>query len=665
MTAPGTTAPPGPPRGNAKVRAAVALLLALHALVALWSTAHRSTTSDEIYHVTGGYLFDTQHDFRLHPENGVLIQRLQALPAVVLGAHPPPLAGSEYWRTADLLVVSHQFFYESGNDHWPLLMGARGVTLLFSLGLCALVFAWARALGGALAGLVALALAALSPTLLAHGALATSDVPAAFALTASAGLMGWQLQRGGAGRALVSGVVFGIACVIKYSAALLIPVFLVLALVHWLHAGRKKAAARQIAASIALHAAAALAVIWATFEFRFSAFGPGAEPGAQFVRDWDYMLGLARSQTELIRWLRDHRLLPEGFLFGYLHTLIGAQSRGAFLAGDYSVTGWPSFFPLAFLWKSTPAELAALAGAIGLAGLRWRGVRAWARRLAPLLALTAIYGAVAITSHMNIGHRHLTPMYPALFIVAGVAVARLRARAARLAAAGLVLAQAGSAAAAFPYYIPYFNAFAGGPRHGWRLLVDSSVDWGQEMGGLKNWLDAHNAGPAAQPVYLSYFGSADANYYGLRATRIYSLDAGHFAVPWYEMRAGLYCIGATMLQNPYSPLPGPWTLEREEEYQRWRRFEPQFRQYHREPAAKPALLAAFPAEQWERAWHRYELLRFERLRRYLRAREPDAQIGYAMFVFRLSEAEIDAAVNSSFSDWQRAIAIAASRAQPR
>ena len=62
---------------------------------------------------------------------------------------------------------------------------------------------------------------------------------------------------------------------------------------------------------------------------------------------------------------------------------------------------------------------------------------------------------------------------------------------------------------------------------------------------------------------------------------------------------------------------------------------------------------------------RFELLRFERLCRYLRAREPDAQIGYAMFVFRLSEAEIDAAVNSSFSDWQRAISAATSRAQPR
>ena len=140
-------------RANWMIAAAVALLLALHAGLAWRSTARRSTTSDEIYHVTGGYLFDTTHDFRLHPENGVLIQRLQALPAVVLGAHPPQLRGNEYWRTADLLVVSHQFFYESGNDHWPLLMGARAVTLLFSLGLCALVFTWARRLAGDMAGL--------------------------------------------------------------------------------------------------------------------------------------------------------------------------------------------------------------------------------------------------------------------------------------------------------------------------------------------------------------------------------------------------------------------------------------------------------------------------------------------------------------------------------
>src|SRR5581483_2369085 len=106
--------------------------------------------------------------------------------------------------------VSHQFFYESGNDHWPLLMWARGLNLIFSVGICVLVFAWARRLAGTAAGFTALVLAAASPTLLAHGPLATTDVAAAFFLTASAGAFWRCLRSPGTGALSLSAVVFGL-----------------------------------------------------------------------------------------------------------------------------------------------------------------------------------------------------------------------------------------------------------------------------------------------------------------------------------------------------------------------------------------------------------------------------------------------------------------------
>ncbi len=147
--------------------AAVAGLLLLHAGLALWAAAKESVTADEILHVTGGYFYNQSGDYRIHPENGNLPQRWAALPAVLLGNPAPPLADNPYWRTSDAAVVGHQFFYETGHDHWPMLMAGRAMITLFSMGTGLLVFLWARRLGGEPAGFFALALFAFDPNLLA------------------------------------------------------------------------------------------------------------------------------------------------------------------------------------------------------------------------------------------------------------------------------------------------------------------------------------------------------------------------------------------------------------------------------------------------------------------------------------------------------------------
>ncbi len=644
------------------VAAGVATLLCVHFILALAAVASKSVTTDEIFHLTGGYFYNKYGDFRIHPDNGVMPQRLHALPAWLGGAKPPPMEGSEYWRLSDITVVSHQFLYESGNDHWPLLMRARALNLLFSLGLCVTVFVWARRLAGDLAGFTALALAALSPTVLAHGPLATTDMAAAFLLTASAGLFWWQLTGGGAWRLAASAAAFSLACTAKYSAVLLLPVMLVLAIVH---AATVSPRPRPLAllGNLLLHGLAAWIVIWTFFGFRYTAFSPDLPPADHFVRSWDWMLGRMGAQAPVIQLCRDLQVLPEAFLFGYTHTYVGSLVRGAFLAGEYSTTGWPQFFPLAFLWKSTPAELAGVVLALLAAALKWRTLRPWLLRLAPLLALVAAYGTAAITSHLNIGHRHLLPLYPALFIVAGMAAARLAAnpRARLASAAALAGAQVLSCAAIHPYYLAYFNRAAGGPENGWRLLVDSSLDWGQDLARLKRWLDEHNSGPITAPVYISYFGSGNIDYYGIKATWLPFVNGFKFRHPWYEPRSGIYCISATMLQQVYSPFQGTWTTELEREYQRLREADPWFRRLWQEPSARTELLAGGTEEQWFDAWEHYDILRFARLCHVLRVRPPDAIIGYSILVYRLTDAEVDAAVRGTYSEWAAAVEAAVGR----
>lgn len=636
-----------------KTATAVAVLLALHVVLGTAAAMRQSVTVDEIFHVTGGYFFDRFGDYRLHTDNGVLPQRLHALPAVLAGAKPPPLEGSEYWRAADLQVVSYQFFYESGNDHWPLLLRARLVNMIFSVGIGLLVFVWARRLAGDLAGLIALVLSAFSPTLLAHGPLATTDAAAAFFLLASAGAFWVQLRDGGWISIALSAVVFGLACVSKYSAVLLLPVYGLLALVHLLSAAAAERKTGRVAVSFAVHGAVAWIVIWMCFGFRYGIVAPGLPPADGFAAKWDWMLGHAGWQGVVIRQLCAHRVFPEGFLFGYTNTYLGSLSRGAFLAGEFSNTGWRSFFPLAFLWKSTPAELAGAAIVAVAAGLHWRRLQPWIVRLAPLLALAGIYGAVALASHLNIGHRHLLPLYPVLFVMTGVALARANVSPQlRLAFAGLAAgSQLFVATVTFPHYLAYFNAFAGGPSNGWRLLVDSSLDWGQDLPDLHTWLEKNNSGPNASPVYLSYFGSGEPGYYHISARRLPFVNGFKFAQPYVRLEPGVYCISATTLQQVYSVFRGPWTPAFETEYQRLRALEPLFDAYARDPQRRAELERDAPADQWRRTWTQYDLLRFARLCHYLRLRPPDANAGYSILIYRLDAREIRGATGS-FADWQ-------------
>ena len=125
--------------------------------------------------------------------------------------------------------------------------------------------------------------------------------------------------------------------------------------------------------------------------------------------------------------------------------------------------------------------------------------------------------------------------------------------------------------------------------------------------------------------------------------------------PYVPLGPGVYCVGASMLQQVYSSVRGPWTIELEKEYQFLRTFEPAFRAYAESAAERDRLLTELPAEKWNQSRDRFLHLRFARLCYYLRVRKPDAVIGYSMFVYRLSAEEVRAATGGSLKDWSALI----------
>ncbi len=637
----------------------------LHAVLALTATTEKSMTSDEIAHLVAGHAYNTRGDYRLQPENGNLPQRLAGWPMTLAGVPLPP-AELETWRTADVWQYGHATIYGQGilADQWLFL--GRGMIALVSGATALLVFLWSRALFGWRGGFLSLALYVFCPAFLAHGALATSDVVMTFFFLASTGAWWRHLQSPGPLWATVSALTLGVAFVAKFSAVLLVPILAITGL-GWAAAGAArsgwKAPLGRLLRSTALHAVAAWAVIWAFYGFRYGAFAPELAAGATFNHGWGWMLHGIGLPARVIWLLKEGQILPEAWLYGLSFVLQFSRARGAFLSGEYSVTGWAAFFPFAFAVKSTVPFLLLLGGGAAAAlvsGLRLRAAAGFAglgRRLLPLLplaALFAVYWATSLTSNLNIGHRHILPTYPVLFIAAGWLGPRLELRRPLALAAVLLLTgwHAVESLRARPHYLAYFNQVVGGSAHGWRHLVDSSLDWGQDLPGLKRWLEAHARG---EPVFLSYFGTGDPAYEGIRATMLPTLPEVGPARRWHALQPGVYAIGATMLQHVYSSIRGDWTLELEREFQQLRAIEPTLLAYQRDPARRAELLQAAPAGNWTTTWKRYELLRFARLCHYLRVRTPDGVVGHSIRIYRLTADELRGAVGGSATEWRELI----------
>ena len=178
-----------------------------------------------------------------------------------------------------------------------------------------------------------------------------------------------------------------------------------------------------------------------------------------------------------------------------------------------------------------------------------------------------------------------------------------------------------------PDYLAYFNQVAGGPKNGYKHLVDSSLDWGQDLPALRSWLAQNSDQSGNGQLYLAYFGTALPAWYGIRAT---SLPFDRFAPKSAPLQPGTYCISATALQQVYSFQPGKWTAKYESDYQN--------ALIRSVPESDLALKNSSDNQQM------LLRLRFARLCAYLRHRKPVAEIGNSILVFQLNQRELDQAL---------------------
>jgi hypothetical protein len=413
---------------------------------------------------------------------------------------------------------------------------------------------WSRETLGPTGAALALLMFVLTPDFLAHGALVTSDAPLATFVFMSC-YFSWRcLRRVTLIDLLASGLTFGAALATKFSALLLVPVFVgTLAvraisarplLVQPVNSARpcelttRWQRSLMLAGVCVVAGLTAIAVVWSSYGFHAAgSVIHVARPSAGSV------------SAAPIALARQLGLLPEAYLTGLSDAFGQSQVRTSFLLGHRANFGFTYYFVISFLVKTPlPMLVLILAGSTLAVARAWSGARVYLALLVPPVA----YGAAALVAHLNIGNRHLLLIYPFLIVMAaGAAATLLQHTWTRWVALGLYAWLAIGTWSIAPSYLAYFNEFGGGPRGGMQILVDSNLDWGQDLPGLKRWMSAKGV----RRIYLSYFGSGMPEYYGIDYAALPSFwPLARPLVHTLDLNVSRYiAVSATNLQKVYLP----------------------------------------------------------------------------------------------------------------
>lgn len=461
---------------------ALVLGVQLVAAVRQWSI-----TSDEINHLHAGYRYLTCGDFGWNPEHPPLLKLVAALPLLAMQVNDPApgACGMANSKAIDF-HVGHDFTFANPER---MLMAGRAAASLFVFALLALVWFGARKMFGVEAALIAASLLVFDPSMLAHGALVTTDMAATFGFLAAVLALYFYLESRVGFYLIITGVATGIALAVKHSSVLLAPALLALAILDPVFvSSSEKSRARRILenlAAVVIVGLIAVAVLWMTYGVRYAARPNGAGTWAnESVADSNSMLA-----TRITPALERAHLLPEAYLKGFQDILVDPEviPRPAFLLGRVYRGGRWFYFPVAALIKFSAVVLIfALAACFS-----WRFWKKNRRELLFLIVPPAIFLAASCASDINMGIRHILPVLPflILFGASGTWVLLSRYKNGLAVCAVAVILHAASSLHAFPNYIAYSNEFWGGPSNTYRYLADSNVDWGQSMKEAKAYLD--------------------------------------------------------------------------------------------------------------------------------------------------------------------------------
>ena len=541
---------------------ALALLGIMFILLA-FSGLNDSATMDELAHIPAGYSYVRFQDYRLNPEHPPLMKDLAGLPLLFLDLRFPTSHPAWTDEVNGQWTIGREFLYNSGNDPDQIIFWARLPMIMLTLLFGALLFLWARRSYGNKVALLALFFFVFSPTIIAHGRYVTTDIAAAFGFFIGLTTFVRYLETPSRKNLFLAGLALGIALLLKFSLVLLIPIYALLGIL-WAFLSHienfkegtpklellKQASWRsiKIIGNMALIGFIAILLIWIVYAFHVWNY-----PTSRQLADLDHNLATFGSRffVDAARFLSENTLLRP--LGQYLHGLLmviqrAAGGNTAYFFGEVTNTGWWWYFPAAYLLKESLgfhiltliALIFALYCALHTHDKSASAILEWLRDnfvLTASIIFVAIYWWQSIKSPLNIGIRHVIPTFPFVYLLVSREIIKwvqkysfadpqnirewlftLYAKYIKNAPKYIFLALilfwvAVNAIFAFPNYLSYYNELIGGPKNGYKYIVDSNYDWGQDLKRLKAFVANPPNGENIQRIRLDYFGGGSPEYY--------------------------------------------------------------------------------------------------------------------------------------------------------
>jgi Dolichyl-phosphate-mannose-protein mannosyltransferase len=507
----------------------VVVLIAVFMFQMLSSVHQQSQTWDEQDHIFAGYMSWKTFDHGLNPEHPPLVKYVATIPLLRMQVQVPQLLG-RFFKT-DAFLHGKDFLYK--NDAIKILWRTRIFASIFSLIAALLVYFAAREMFGATAGLIALFLVAFEPNLLAHGAYVTTDMALSGFTLATIYMFYRFVRKPTATRMIAVGLAFGLVLSSKHSGVLLLPMLVALAITEFFlrrnpanvpnENGPSLTASRMIVGAVVI-GAIALFVLWGMYGFRYAARPAGLVLNPTYA---DYIQGLNARNHWLLATIGRFHLLPESYLYGLADVRMLSDYMPSYIFGKVYAHGVWYYFPVAFVVKSTLPFLVLLL--ITIAAIATRAFKK--RREILYLAIPClIYLAVAMSNGINIGARHVLPLWLLLSVlIAGAAASLLKRDRRWMYAIGvLLLAHFVTSVENYPNYIPYSNAMFGGRANTYKVLSDSNTDWGQQLHSTRRYLEARGV----RQCWFAYFagGGVDTTYYGIPCKMLPTIDT-----MWFNM----------------------------------------------------------------------------------------------------------------------------------
>jgi len=512
-------------------------LVIVTSIVALASVWHDAPIVDEIPHIGAGYGYIIERSYQFNPEHPPLAKDLAGIALYFRGINTPAAhqAFLAHRNTVnDQWTFGHDLLYKTPNnsaDTISLIHAAKIPMLLFFILSAMIIFVWTRQLYDSRAGLLAVFLFSFSPTIIAHARFVTTDIPALFGVLLASYFFIKYLKDPTRYNFWLTAISFGIAMLTKFSTFLLVPYFLGLTILWGLaHQQSFRKHIKLILSTVSIIIIGFVIIVGPVYQFHVLNYESSRQKS-----DTTELLASADNRTlaNTVIWASDKPILRPLAEYGLGLLMVLQRNAGgnrAYFLGDLNNSGVKNYFPIVYSLKEPIPFLILLITAI-IIGLSRLGLLreklSWFLKQyftqVAMLSWILVYWVMAIYSTVNIGIRHLMPVYGFTFIlIAGTLIQSFAysKKYFKVIMSILLVWYAAEFMFIYPHYLTYFNQFAlirpsyvegqnGWIRGGHNYVVDSSLDWGQDLWRLGDWVKQNNI----HKINVDYFGWADRQYY--------------------------------------------------------------------------------------------------------------------------------------------------------